>query len=175
MHILDDRHRVKLHPLLGDSNSDYINANYIDVSPQFCFPPGTILKFLNFLICLPLSPFNISISCPLLSACSNLSFRWHHPDTALNSWLFCLSRALDGLPLYTSSVSLIAVLANLIWELSLSNMFFRLSVVLCMCLHVCMAFKNIFSWIIFILLVRTVLRINGGCWTIHLILQHYSC
>uniref|UniRef100_A0A4W6CQC6 protein-tyrosine-phosphatase n=1 Tax=Lates calcarifer TaxID=8187 RepID=A0A4W6CQC6_LATCA len=26
----DDRHRVKLHPLLGDPNSDYINANYID-------------------------------------------------------------------------------------------------------------------------------------------------
>ncbi|XP_010006586.1 PREDICTED: receptor-type tyrosine-protein phosphatase U [Chaetura pelagica] len=25
-----DRHRVKLHPLLGDPNSDYINANYID-------------------------------------------------------------------------------------------------------------------------------------------------
>ena len=31
--ISDDRHRVKLHPLLGDPNSDYINANYIDVSP----------------------------------------------------------------------------------------------------------------------------------------------
>uniref|UniRef100_A0A669ERV2 protein-tyrosine-phosphatase n=1 Tax=Oreochromis niloticus TaxID=8128 RepID=A0A669ERV2_ORENI len=29
-----DRHRVKLHPLLGDPNSDYINANYIDVSPK---------------------------------------------------------------------------------------------------------------------------------------------
>ncbi|CAB1333713.1 unnamed protein product [Coregonus sp. 'balchen'] len=28
-----DRHRVKLHPLLGDSNSDYINANYIDYIP----------------------------------------------------------------------------------------------------------------------------------------------
>uniref|UniRef100_A0A8B9W109 Receptor-type tyrosine-protein phosphatase U n=1 Tax=Anas zonorhyncha TaxID=75864 RepID=A0A8B9W109_9AVES len=28
----DDRHRVKLHPLLGDPNSDYINANYIDVT-----------------------------------------------------------------------------------------------------------------------------------------------
>ncbi|XP_058853627.1 receptor-type tyrosine-protein phosphatase U-like isoform X4 [Acipenser ruthenus] len=27
----DDRHRVKLHPLLGDPNSDYINANYIDI------------------------------------------------------------------------------------------------------------------------------------------------
>ncbi|XP_058856180.1 receptor-type tyrosine-protein phosphatase U isoform X5 [Acipenser ruthenus] len=26
----DDRHRVKLHPLLGDPSSDYINANYID-------------------------------------------------------------------------------------------------------------------------------------------------
>lgn len=35
----DDRHRVKLHPLLGDPNSDYINANYIDVSLMllFCF------------------------------------------------------------------------------------------------------------------------------------------
>ncbi|CDQ79540.1 unnamed protein product [Oncorhynchus mykiss] len=30
-----DRHRVKLHPLLGDPNSDYINANYIDVSLTF--------------------------------------------------------------------------------------------------------------------------------------------
>uniref|UniRef100_A0A671XIF6 protein-tyrosine-phosphatase n=1 Tax=Sparus aurata TaxID=8175 RepID=A0A671XIF6_SPAAU len=28
--VSDDRHRVKLHPLLGDPNSDYINANYID-------------------------------------------------------------------------------------------------------------------------------------------------
>ncbi|XP_058856178.1 receptor-type tyrosine-protein phosphatase U isoform X4 [Acipenser ruthenus] len=26
-----DRHRVKLHPLLGDPSSDYINANYIDI------------------------------------------------------------------------------------------------------------------------------------------------
>uniref|UniRef100_A0A6I8P3X3 protein-tyrosine-phosphatase n=1 Tax=Ornithorhynchus anatinus TaxID=9258 RepID=A0A6I8P3X3_ORNAN len=26
-----ERHRVKLHPLLGDPNSDYINANYVDV------------------------------------------------------------------------------------------------------------------------------------------------
>uniref|UniRef100_A0A8C7CU97 protein-tyrosine-phosphatase n=1 Tax=Oncorhynchus kisutch TaxID=8019 RepID=A0A8C7CU97_ONCKI len=33
--IPDDRHRVKLHPLLGDPNSDYINANYIDVSLTF--------------------------------------------------------------------------------------------------------------------------------------------
>lgn len=28
----DDRHRVKLHPMLGDPDADYINANYIDVS-----------------------------------------------------------------------------------------------------------------------------------------------
>uniref|UniRef100_A0AAQ5ZN18 protein-tyrosine-phosphatase n=1 Tax=Amphiprion ocellaris TaxID=80972 RepID=A0AAQ5ZN18_AMPOC len=33
-----DRHRVKLHPLLGDPNSDYINANYIDVSLILFFP-----------------------------------------------------------------------------------------------------------------------------------------
>nr|XP_011761438.1 receptor-type tyrosine-protein phosphatase U isoform X10 [Macaca nemestrina] len=26
-----DRHRVKLHPMLGDPNADYINANYIDI------------------------------------------------------------------------------------------------------------------------------------------------
>lgn len=36
--VSDDRHRVKLHPLLGDPNSDYINANYIDVSPSRRFP-----------------------------------------------------------------------------------------------------------------------------------------
>uniref|UniRef100_A0A665UPJ8 Receptor-type tyrosine-protein phosphatase U n=1 Tax=Echeneis naucrates TaxID=173247 RepID=A0A665UPJ8_ECHNA len=42
-----DRHRVKLHPLLGDPNSDYINANYIDVgqaswslSAIYLFPLG---------------------------------------------------------------------------------------------------------------------------------------
>uniref|UniRef100_A0A2K5TWZ3 protein-tyrosine-phosphatase n=1 Tax=Macaca fascicularis TaxID=9541 RepID=A0A2K5TWZ3_MACFA len=37
----DDRHRVKLHPMLGDPNADYINANYIDVSAlpcHFCRP-----------------------------------------------------------------------------------------------------------------------------------------
>uniref|UniRef100_A0A671XI34 Receptor-type tyrosine-protein phosphatase U n=1 Tax=Sparus aurata TaxID=8175 RepID=A0A671XI34_SPAAU len=48
--VSDDRHRVKLHPLLGDPNSDYINANYIDgqavIVPFLClflcyfFPPG---------------------------------------------------------------------------------------------------------------------------------------
>lgn len=38
----DDRHRVKLHPLLGDPNSDYINANYIDVSLSFCHLPHEI-------------------------------------------------------------------------------------------------------------------------------------
>lgn len=39
--VSDDRHRVKLHPLLGDPNSDYINANYIDVSAsrRFSLPP----------------------------------------------------------------------------------------------------------------------------------------
>lgn len=30
--ISDDRHRVKLHSLLADPSSDYVNANYIDVS-----------------------------------------------------------------------------------------------------------------------------------------------
>uniref|UniRef100_A0AAQ6A697 protein-tyrosine-phosphatase n=1 Tax=Amphiprion ocellaris TaxID=80972 RepID=A0AAQ6A697_AMPOC len=29
-----DRHRVKLHSLLADPSSDYVNANYIDVSPK---------------------------------------------------------------------------------------------------------------------------------------------
>lgn len=28
----DDRHHVKLHPMLGDPDADYISANYIDVS-----------------------------------------------------------------------------------------------------------------------------------------------
>lgn len=28
----DDRHRVKLHPMLGDPDADYVNANYVDVS-----------------------------------------------------------------------------------------------------------------------------------------------
>uniref|UniRef100_A0A7N6BU29 protein-tyrosine-phosphatase n=1 Tax=Anabas testudineus TaxID=64144 RepID=A0A7N6BU29_ANATE len=32
--ISDDRHRVKLHSLLADPSSDYVNANYIDVSPK---------------------------------------------------------------------------------------------------------------------------------------------
>ena len=40
MCISDDRHRVKLHPLLGDPNSDYINANYIDVSLPPPPPPS---------------------------------------------------------------------------------------------------------------------------------------
>uniref|UniRef100_A0AAR2LVX1 Protein tyrosine phosphatase receptor type Ua n=1 Tax=Pygocentrus nattereri TaxID=42514 RepID=A0AAR2LVX1_PYGNA len=30
-----DRHRVKLHSLLADPNSDYVNANYIDVSSKY--------------------------------------------------------------------------------------------------------------------------------------------
>uniref|UniRef100_A0A8C7CGK0 Receptor-type tyrosine-protein phosphatase U n=1 Tax=Oncorhynchus kisutch TaxID=8019 RepID=A0A8C7CGK0_ONCKI len=33
-----DRHRVKLHPLLGDPNSDYINANYIDMDDVVVLP-----------------------------------------------------------------------------------------------------------------------------------------
>uniref|UniRef100_A0A4W5LM21 protein-tyrosine-phosphatase n=1 Tax=Hucho hucho TaxID=62062 RepID=A0A4W5LM21_9TELE len=33
-----DRHRVKLHPLLGDPNSDYINANYIDMVDVMVLP-----------------------------------------------------------------------------------------------------------------------------------------
>uniref|UniRef100_A0A4W5QPN7 protein-tyrosine-phosphatase n=1 Tax=Hucho hucho TaxID=62062 RepID=A0A4W5QPN7_9TELE len=36
--IPDDRHRVKLHPLLGDPNSDYINANYIDMVDVLFLP-----------------------------------------------------------------------------------------------------------------------------------------
>uniref|UniRef100_A0AAQ4NX77 protein-tyrosine-phosphatase n=1 Tax=Gasterosteus aculeatus aculeatus TaxID=481459 RepID=A0AAQ4NX77_GASAC len=39
--ISDDRHRVKLHSLLADPSSDYVNANYIDVShPHYLFPPS---------------------------------------------------------------------------------------------------------------------------------------
>uniref|UniRef100_A0A4W5QGR9 protein-tyrosine-phosphatase n=2 Tax=Hucho hucho TaxID=62062 RepID=A0A4W5QGR9_9TELE len=33
---VNDRHRVKLHSLLADPNSDYVNANYIDVSYLLC-------------------------------------------------------------------------------------------------------------------------------------------
>lgn len=32
--VSDDRHRVKLHSLLADPSSDYVNANYIDVRPR---------------------------------------------------------------------------------------------------------------------------------------------
>lgn len=46
----DDRHRVKLHPMLGDPSADYINANYIDVSA------------------LPLSLL-LAWPCPLLADC----------------------------------------------------------------------------------------------------------
>lgn len=44
--IPDDRHRVKLHSLLADPSSEYVNANYIDVSTGK-------LEFLIFLL-LPL-------------------------------------------------------------------------------------------------------------------------
>lgn len=44
MSIPDDRHRVKLHPLLGDPNSDYINANYIDVSLQLALQLAELLS-----------------------------------------------------------------------------------------------------------------------------------
>uniref|UniRef100_A0A7N6AK88 protein-tyrosine-phosphatase n=1 Tax=Anabas testudineus TaxID=64144 RepID=A0A7N6AK88_ANATE len=37
--ISDDRHRVKLHSLLADPSSDYVNANYIDVSLLFFLLP----------------------------------------------------------------------------------------------------------------------------------------
>lgn len=38
----DDRHRVKLHSLLADPNSDYVNANYIDVrNNSSCLPTHT--------------------------------------------------------------------------------------------------------------------------------------
>lgn len=33
---------MKLHPLLGDPNSDYINANYIDVSGGQCLSPREV-------------------------------------------------------------------------------------------------------------------------------------
>lgn len=39
--ISDDRHRVKLHSLLADPSSDYVNANYIDVS-LLLFPACSI-------------------------------------------------------------------------------------------------------------------------------------
>uniref|UniRef100_A0A8C4PM68 protein-tyrosine-phosphatase n=1 Tax=Equus asinus asinus TaxID=83772 RepID=A0A8C4PM68_EQUAS len=45
----NDRHRVKLHPMLGDPDADYINANYIDVSAVPCHlwqePPEMVYDF----------------------------------------------------------------------------------------------------------------------------------
>lgn len=61
--VSDDRHRVKLHPLLGDPNSDYINANYIDVS-----------LILFFCLCSTWDTNSNSISHTLQSHSPSLSF-----------------------------------------------------------------------------------------------------
>uniref|UniRef100_A0A4W5Q7L9 protein-tyrosine-phosphatase n=1 Tax=Hucho hucho TaxID=62062 RepID=A0A4W5Q7L9_9TELE len=42
---VNDRHRVKLHSLLADPNSDYVNANYIDVSYLLCPKQEMIYDF----------------------------------------------------------------------------------------------------------------------------------
>uniref|UniRef100_A0A2I3HJI8 Protein tyrosine phosphatase receptor type U n=1 Tax=Nomascus leucogenys TaxID=61853 RepID=A0A2I3HJI8_NOMLE len=50
-----DRHRVKLHPMLGDPNADYINANYIDgyhrsnhfIATQGTCPLSSVLRGLQ--------------------------------------------------------------------------------------------------------------------------------
>lgn len=64
----DDRHRVKLHSLLADPSSDYVNANYIDVSHSrvSC---GLLLGFL-------LGSYNLFCHCWVWSIstnCLNLS------------------------------------------------------------------------------------------------------
>uniref|UniRef100_A0A669E3Z1 protein-tyrosine-phosphatase n=1 Tax=Oreochromis niloticus TaxID=8128 RepID=A0A669E3Z1_ORENI len=51
-----DRHRVKLHPLLGDPNSDYINANYIDVSLMAGFDAAIFVSFSVISSLFPLGP-----------------------------------------------------------------------------------------------------------------------
>uniref|UniRef100_A0AAX7SM85 protein-tyrosine-phosphatase n=1 Tax=Astatotilapia calliptera TaxID=8154 RepID=A0AAX7SM85_ASTCA len=51
-----DRHRVKLHPLLGDPNSDYINANYIDVSLMAGFDAAVFVSFSVISSLFPLGP-----------------------------------------------------------------------------------------------------------------------
>lgn len=53
----DDRHRVKLHSLLADPCSDYVNANYIDVSPPSPHPRNPLAVLM-----LPRSPSGVGIS-----------------------------------------------------------------------------------------------------------------
>lgn len=95
----DDRHRVKLHPLLGDPNSDYINANYIDVSrdrsvglsflrasgpvpcrelrkstPRVPEEPSCFMSISNLCSFLLLSPAAVSVFHPQLLSVSAFSF-----------------------------------------------------------------------------------------------------
>lgn len=64
----DDRHRVKLPPMLGGPDADYINANYIDVSAS----PSSLLAW----------------PCPLQAHCPGPGGRGVGRNLAGNTWGF---------------------------------------------------------------------------------------
>lgn len=86
----DDRHRVKLHPLLGDPNSDYINANYIDVSQIVVVFFAVVWHWIQ-IVCLylshPAEPRSISLI-PVTNVLAHF-----HPEAVIQSnalpALFC--------------------------------------------------------------------------------------
>ncbi|KAL2080557.1 hypothetical protein ACEWY4_024350 [Coilia grayii] len=76
-----DRHRVKLHSLLADPNSDYVNANYIDPGPQGTEqgegprepPPCCALcSSLRAVPCAPASVLSPVLQSPCCALCSVL-------------------------------------------------------------------------------------------------------